>query len=658
VPCDVETGLVYAFHDADFYPKHGSLADGLKVLAEADVLIGHNITGYDLPLLNRLHPEYAIGSKIIIDTQRLAELIHPEIKKQSIENWIALLKLEDPKTQISDWSVLTEKILTRCVGDVKNNLALFKYLKHKKKTEEDEGNSFNNALDLEQKVALLHAQQVMHGVYYNVRLAQETAERFTNRMAELQERVASEAPPIMTIPSLSAEGQEVIQQCAKDLSNFDKHLPGASPFKNLKWTVGTVVNPFTKKMEYTSATKSYFGDYYPKVQGEYCKVTFDLEDLYTQAAISWFGEEYIWKVKGTYNKVQFAPLNLSSDNQVKDYLLDLGWVPIEYNYSKKTKERTSPKLTEESFVSLPPGLGQDIAEYRVLQHRRNLIITSGGDGGALNLVRPDGRVEADAFTCGTPTSRYRHKGAICNIPRPTSKYGDKIRELYCVPPGHLMIGVDLSGIEARMLTHFAYRYEGGPEFAELVLNGDWHSANAELWGCSRNDAKTHLYALLYSAGATKLGAILGKDARVGKRNKDRFMKRYACYHMLVKTLEDELKSNGGYIYGLDGRRFYVRAAKDVLNTCLQGNSAILFKSWMIQCEYERRSFVRERNVQLHQILAYHDELGYELYSDDPILAKEWGDITIDTARKAGESFNLNVPIAAEAKFGLSWRDTH
>lgn len=412
VPCDVETGLVYAFHDADFYPKHGSLADGLKVLAEADVLIGHNITGYDLPLLNKLHPEYAIGSKIIIDTQRLAEILHPEIQKQSIENWIALLKLEDPKIQISDWSVLTEKILTRCVGDVKNNLALFKYLKHKKKTEENEGNSFNNALDLEQRVALLHAQQVMHGVYYDVQLAQETAKRFTDKMEDLQEKVSSEAPPILTIPVLTGEAQKEIQGMSRLLSNFDKHLPGTSPHKSRKWTVGAVNNPFTKQMAYTSATKSYFGDYYPKVRGEYCKVTFDLNDLYSQAAISWFGEEYIWKVKGPYNKVQFAPLNLSSDNQVKDYLLGLGWVPIEYNYSKKTKERTSPKLTEESFVSLPPGLGQDIAEYRVLQHRRNLIITSGGDGGALNLVREDGRVEADAFTCGTPTARYRHKGAV------------------------------------------------------------------------------------------------------------------------------------------------------------------------------------------------------------------------------------------------------
>ncbi len=209
-----------------------------------------------------------------------------------------------------------------------------------------------------------------------------------------------------------------------------------------------------------------------------------------------------------------------------------------------------------------------------------------------------------------------------------------------------------------MLTHFAYVFEGGHEFAELVLNGDWHSANAELWGCSRNDAKTHLYALLYSAGATKLGAILGKDARVGKRNKDRFMRRYACYHMLVKTLEDELKRNGGYIYGLDGRRFYVRAAKDVLNTCLQGNSAILFKHWMLACEQERVEFVEKHNVDLRQIISFHDELQYELYSDDLTLAAEWGAVVTKCATDVGKRFNLNVPISAEAKFGLSWRDTH
>lgn len=167
-----------------------------------------------------------------------------------------------------------------------------------------------------------------------------------------------------------------------------------------------------------------------------------------------------------------------------------------------------------------------------------------------------------------------------------------------------MVGVDLSGIEARMLCHFCFHFDGGEEFAELVLKGDWHQANADMWGCSRDDAKTELYALMYGAGAAKLGATLGKSAAVGKRNKDRFMKKYKCYHQLVKYLEGLYEQNDGWIPGLDGRKFYVRSKKDILNTYLQGNSAIIFKHWMVKVDEARLKFEMENNVEVRQILAY------------------------------------------------------
>lgn len=209
-----------------------------------------------------------------------------------------------------------------------------------------------------------------------------------------------------------------------------------------------------------------------------------------------------------------------------------------------------------------------------------------------------------------------------------------------------------------MLCHFAYVYDGGPEFAALVIEGDWHSANAALWQCDRNDAKTELYALLYNAGPEKLGAILGKSKAVGKRNKDRFMKKYKCYHELVQALEQAYNRNGGFIYALDGRKFYVRNKKDLLNTCLQGNSAIIFKHWMVELNKKRVEFCWKHNVELRQILAYHDELGYELYSEDQKLAEEWGRIAVETAAETGRRFNLNVPIGAEAKVGRNWAECH
>lgn len=659
VVCDTVEGVIAAYHDAPLYPCHGSLEEGLNLLATSDCIIGHNIAGFDVPAIQKVEPELPILDPFLIDTQKLCEILFPEVKKQSIENWISILKLPDNKIPIKDFSVLSQALLDRCVGDVKNNYALYKYLVRHKREQEEDGTSFKRAIITEQEVSSIHAAQVQHGVWYDVDLAIETAEKFKKRMDEIQEKVARLAPPIMETPSLSNEKLKTLRVEARR-PEFIQHLKGSSPFKAWPFTKGVAINPFSKTGKHTSLTHKYFESRTPTVHGPYCKVTFDLSQIYSSDALKYFGEEYILKVKGSYNKVNFNPLNCSSDTQVKDYLLSVGWIPVEWNYSKTTREKTSPKLTEESYNSLPPGLGQEVAEYGVLQHRLSLItnLKDPENKGALSKVRPDHRVPADAFTCGTPTARYRHTGAVTNIPRPSSKYGKEIRRLYGVAPGHLMIGTDLSGIEARMLCHFCYHYTGGKEFAELVLNGDWHSANASLWGCTRDEAKTHLYALLYNAGATKLGAILGKGAHVGRKNKDKFMKVYKCYHELVNELEKQYEINGGFLYGLDGRKFYVRNKKDLLNTLLQGNSAIIFKNWMIECNKASKRFSRDNNSELYQIISYHDEVQHELYSDNRELANAWGTITVSLAKEVGRSFKLNVPLSAEYSVGRNWSETH
>jgi len=163
---------------------------------------------------------------------------------------------------------------------------------------------------------------------------------------------------------------------------------------------------------------------------------------------------------------------------------------------------------------------------------------------------------------------------------------------------------------------------------------------------------------MYGAGPAKLGATLGKSAAVGKRNKDKFMKAYKCYHQLVAALEAQYEKNGGFIHGLDGRKFYVRSKKDTLNTLLQGNSAIIFKNWMIACDQAKVDFRYSHNVELRQILAYHDELGDELYSDKIEIAQEWGKIVEGLASDVGRKFKLKVPIDAVANIGITWEDVH
>ena len=57
--CDIDTGTYYNF-------KPDTINEGIKMLAEADVLIAHNGIKFDVPAIQKLYPEFK--PKSLIDT--------------------------------------------------------------------------------------------------------------------------------------------------------------------------------------------------------------------------------------------------------------------------------------------------------------------------------------------------------------------------------------------------------------------------------------------------------------------------------------------------------------------------------------------------------------------------------------------------------------
>ena len=55
-----------------------SITTALSWLETADVLVGHNIIGFDIPLIKRLYPWFS-PSGIIVDTLILSHLYHPNL---------------------------------------------------------------------------------------------------------------------------------------------------------------------------------------------------------------------------------------------------------------------------------------------------------------------------------------------------------------------------------------------------------------------------------------------------------------------------------------------------------------------------------------------------------------------------------------------------
>ena len=228
-------------------------------------------------------------------------------------------------------------------------------------------------------------------------------------------------------------------------------------------------------------------------------------------------------VSGPFSRITWEPINLNSSDQVKDYFLKHGWIPIEYNYKKDSKTKkmirgedggpiwTSPKLTEESFDSIEGDLPKNLARRNVLMHRKRMLKNirkiDDEETGLINLVRSDGRIPASGIPNGTNTGRVKHRN-IVNIPSPGSIYGEELRSLFIAKTGYNILGCDAAALEARVQAHYILPYIGGKELAELLLEGDIHQSNADMWGCTRKEAKSPLYALMYGAQPEKLAQTM------------------------------------------------------------------------------------------------------------------------------------------------------
>jgi len=250
------------------------------------------------------------------------------------------------------------------------------------------------------------------------------------------------------------------------------HLPYKSP----------ISQPFLKSGDYSAHTKAWFEG----GGAEVCVCGIDL-------------------VSGPFSRVSWREPNIGSDKQVKGLLLELGWVPTEWNYKKtpggrkiydENKEpiRSSPKLTEDSFGSIQVGIGPLVAEYLKAKHRRSAI------QGWLKRVTRDGFVHALATPLGTPTGRFTHR-VVVNVPKPKDYvyFGREMRSLFICREGYKLVGHDFSGLEARVMAH----YLDDPDLTARIIHGsstegtDFHSLFWETlkeFITSRDNAKNVEYA--------------------------------------------------------------------------------------------------------------------------------------------------------------------
>ncbi|CAB4141028.1 bifunctional 3'-5' exonuclease/DNA polymerase [uncultured Caudovirales phage] len=351
---------------------------------------------------------------------------------------------------------------------------------------------------------------------------------------------------------------------------------------------------------------------------------------------------------------RITPVNVNSRVQLADRLVAAGWEPRKYTPAsvkayeeggKKDRSLLRPVLDEETLEE------SDIPQAKLLVRFFWATKIAAYARSWIGFRDPaSGRVHPRVMSIGAPTARMAHSSPnIAQVPKVGNPGGKECRSCWAAAPGRVLVGVDASGLEFRMLAHYCQ----DEEMTREILEGDIHTKNQQAAKLpSRDAAKTFMYAWLYGAGPGKLASIAKRSKAEGAKAKRDLIRRWKGMKALLDKLE-RFVERGDTIPGLDGRRLYVRKAHAVLNTLLQSAGAIVMKQAKVlvgQALRERLGDGRWRFV-----ANVHDEFQIECEPADAEIVRE---VALWAIPEAGRRLGLRVPLAGEAKVGRTWADTH
>jgi DNA polymerase I-like protein with 3'-5' exonuclease and polymerase domains len=326
----------------------------------------------------------------------------------------------------------------------------------------------------------------------------------------------------------------------------------------------------------------------------------------------------------------------------------IAWVMKTHYGWKPTEFTNSGKATIDEVVLKDIGSPVSLQFFRCLELTKQLGMLSEGKNAWLKLVR-NGRIHHNCVV-KTNTHRCAHRNPnLAQVP------SDPVfRKLFRASTGHVMVGADLAGIELRMLAHYLARYDDG-RYRDILLNDDIHQVNADKIGISRKLVKTVTYAFLYGAGNEKIGLsydpMLSKsEARKrGKEIRQAYLDAIPGLEMLVEATKKAAER--GYIRAIDGRHINVDSGHKSLNYLLQSGAGVVAKRWMVLTH----EGLAMDSCYAHQLAFVHDELQFET---QPAFVNDLKFNILWAAEEAGKVYNLRCPIAAEAKSGQTWEETH
>ena len=369
-----------------------------------------------------------------------------------------------------------------------------------------------------------------------------------------------------------------------------------------------------------------------------------------------FAEELVKLEKACFEAAGHE-LNLGSPKQLQKVLFE----ELGLKIVKRTKTGPSTDQSVLEVLADAHPLPQAILDYRQVQKLKSTYVDA-----LPKMVSPvTGRVHTTFGQATAATGRLSSTDPnLQNIPI-RSDIGRELRKVFVAEPGNLLVSVDYSQIELRVLAHFCTDEVLLSAFRE---NADVHTRTAsvlfeippdEVTREQRTQAKAVNFGVLYGMGPVRLARDLGIPRRTASKFIDDYFSRQpGVGRYIEQTLEEARKT--GVVRTLLGRRRPVpdlgsrnrgaRAAAErvATNTPIQGSAADLIKLAMVRVA----AVLAETFPKARLLLQVHDELLLEAPEAQAQAVAQM------VKREMERIYPLEVPLVAEAHVGPDWDAAH
>lgn len=606
---DLQTGETFKY-------RPDQIPESYRKLQEYDLIIGHNILGYDVPVMEKFYGHLGPLPKRA-DTFIMSRMMwgpgEAPGEAHGLAAWGRFFNF--PKIEFEDFSKFSEEMLTYCTQDVDLNVKVYGYIRERWKPE------LNYGYQMECDARRIITMQEQNGFRLDPNKYSELVQFLNLKLAEAQDEVDKVIPPTtytvkrhqfftaVKEPSLIGPGRSerfLTKKDAKAAGFKDKEIiPGPLVEKTQTFNPNSgkqILEYFQDRYKWQPTVFTENGN--PSVSGQV------LEDLeYPEAEL--FSEFQL--VKKRISQVESWDKFRIGD-RVHGSVHTVGTHTYRMSHSEPNVAQVTAKRKK---------YGKECRECWVPKPGWKLV---GTDAKGLEL-----RLFANELA---PFDGGKYIDVVC--------LGD--------PHSHNQMVAGLDDRDLAKTCIYAFTYGGG-----LLKLGDLakdsqdiikESANARIPdGYKRYMKENDLYTE-ENVKKAKRGIVL----------KDRFMSNIEGFADALQALEEEWEANDQkWIRGIDGRRIPVTSRNILLNRKLQSGGAIVMKEAL---RIHERLCVRDfgpHGERWAYCANIHDEFQVECEAS---IAKRMRAIGRLSIYLAGEALSLHCRQAGDSQIGESWLGTH